>query len=239
MTPACTQLLQVCEFDALLSILERSPAPAGLPRAPSAPHPNPAQHWRRVGAGKGVPSGACRIASAGSNPHRVNLAGDPGYHPRQSRMTSASSDSLALHVCRGGDLSADPDPHPNPRQCRMVSAASDSLVMQPRWAQPVGAQPAYGGATVSAYSGAEDEADAELGLPFNAKLGGWLAGDGWDVLSSGEAAQARRACSHAAYERSHTEASPSLGATQGARSHRQVVGSQSEALQAGRDSKLT
>lgn len=208
----------MCEFDALLSILERSPAPAGLPRAPSAPHPNPAQHRRRAGVNKGVPSGACRIASAGSNPHRVNLGGDPAHHPRQSRMMSASSDSLALHVFRGGDVGADPDlhPNPNPRQCRMVTAASDSLVMQPRWAAPGGAQPAYGAATVPAYGGAEDEADAELGLPFNAKLGGWLAGDGWDVLSSGEAAQARGACSHAASEHSRREYAFVEGRSQGA-----------------------
>ena len=197
----------MCEFDALLSILERSPVPGGLPRTPSAPHPyaapvHPAQHRKCAGAGKGVPSGVCRIASAGSNPlalharHRGDPGGDPAPHPRQCRMATAGSDSLALRACRGGDLGGDPDLHPSRRQCRIVSAASDSLVMQPRWAQQGGAQPAYGGAAAPGYGSAEDEADAELGLSYGAKLGGWLAGDGWDVLSSGEAAQVRCACTH-------------------------------------------
>ncbi|KAK9832535.1 hypothetical protein WJX81_006934 [Elliptochloris bilobata] len=153
---------QVCEFDALLSILERSPAPAGLPRAPSAPHPNPNLHRPRVSA----PGSGCRIASAGS-------------------------DSLALH--RGG-----------------VSAADDSLAMQPRWAARGGSlQPAYGGRGADA----EDEVDAELRLGFGAKFGGWLAGDGWDALSSGEAVQGWGACASA---KAHASPEVRCGAQRGA-----------------------
>jgi hypothetical protein len=139
-----------------------------------------AQHG---GAGGGA--GVTRMVSAGSESLLTldgPYYGGSGPFGGMACMVSAASESLDGHY--GGAAGRH-----GGKRVRLTSAASDSLAAQPAaraaWAV-AGPGPGYG---PGFGGGAEDAAEAELGLA--GRFDAWLPGEGWDALSSGEAVPVR------------------------------------------------
>ncbi len=130
-------------------------------------------------------AGVTRMVSAGSESLLTldgPYCGGSGPFGGMACMVSAASESLDGHF--GGAAGRH-----GGKRVRLTSAASDSLAAQPAaraiWAA-AGPGPGYGPGFAG---GAEDAAEAELGLA--GRFDAWLPGESWDALSSGEAVPVR------------------------------------------------